>query len=132
MKPDAHHLLLDLYAEWHRLTDIEGAAIGKDEWSSVEQQQLLKRKLQDQIVQTAEQWHAEQGDTEATRARYEREFRSIVTSLVQQESQNHELLCHRRQYLQSSLAALNQSGIRLRGIHRTYAAEGGSSWQSYS
>jgi len=132
MNPDPHHLLLDLYAEWGRLTDLEGAAIGKDEWPSVQQQQVLKRKLQDQIVQTAEQWHAEQGDTAAAQAKYDREFRPIVTHLIQRESQNHELLHQRWDHLKAKVGSLKQAGMRLRGIHRTYAAQGSPSWQSYS
>jgi hypothetical protein len=132
MKTDIHHRLCDLYAEWRRLTDIEGTAIGNEEWSRVEQQQRLKRELQNQIMQTADQWLSEQGETEAACAKYEREFRPIVSNLIQRESQNHELLCERRKHLQSRLNSLKQTGTRLRGIQRTYASAGSSNWQSYS
>lgn len=132
MQKDIHHHLLDLYAEWGRLTEIEGKAIGNDEWASVAEQQLLKKRLQDQIVQTAGQWQSEQGETEVGWAKHEREFRPIISDLIQRESQNHELLCQRREHLQARLGSLKQSGAYLRGIHRTYAASNSSNWQSYS
>jgi hypothetical protein len=131
MNTDIHHVLLNLYTEWRRITDIEGAAIADEEWPRVEQQQLLKRELQNQIMQTANQWLSEQGETEAACANYEREFRPIVTTLIQRETQNHELLCERRQHLQSRMDSLKQTSARLRNV-RSYTTEGSSSWQSYS
>lgn len=135
MKPTAHQVLVDLYAEWRRLTDLEGAAIGADEWPNVARQQQLKRELQDQIVQTTEQWHSEWTATETeadANNRFEQEFRPIVTDLIQRETRNHELICQRRCRAQSQLATLRQSSTRLRGIQRAYSSESSSRWQSYS
>jgi hypothetical protein len=134
MNANAHQLLTELYAEWRRLTDLEGAAIDQDEWPSVSRQQALKQVLRDRIVQTTEQWHLERAgaQTEPTHVHFEREFRPIVTDLIQRETRNHERLCQRRHRVQSDLAALRQSSTRLRGIQRAYATAAGSRWQSYS
>jgi hypothetical protein len=135
MNANAHQLLVELYAEWRRLTDLEGAAIGADEWPNVARQQQLKLELRDQIVQTTEQWHVERAATEtetAANVRFEQEFRPIVADLIQRETRNHEMICERKQRVQSDLAALRQSSTRLRGIQRAYSADTGSRWQSYS
>ncbi len=134
MNANAHQLLVELYAEWRRLTDLEGTAIDHDEWPSVARQQQLKQELRDQIVHTTEQWHLEWAatETETASVRFEREFRPIVADLIQRETRNHELICQRRHRVQSELASLNQSSARLRGIHRAYATDAGSRWQSYS
>jgi hypothetical protein len=134
MNANAHQLLISLYAEWRRLTDLEGTAIGNDEWPDVARQQQLKQELRDQVVQTTEQWHRDWTDaeTETANVRFEREFRPIVADLIQRESRNHELICQRRHRVQSELSSLNQSSARLRGLHRAYASGTGNRWQSYS
>jgi hypothetical protein len=132
MQSNAHHLLLDLYAEWRRLTELEGAAIGRDEWPCVAQQQQLKRGLQTRIIEATESWQRERQDTSGGMEPFEREFRPIVSDLIQMESRNHELLCERRTRTQTALAALDRSASHLRGIGRAYATPEGSRWQSYS
>ena len=132
---NAHQLLVELYAEWRRLSDLEGAAIGADEWPSVARQQQLKQEIRDQIVQTTEQWHVEWAATEtetSASVRFEQEFRPIVADLIQRETRNHEMICERKHRVQSDLTALRQSSTRLRGIQRAYATAAGSRWQSYS
>jgi hypothetical protein len=134
MNAEAHQLLIALYAEWRRLSDLEGNAIGNDEWTDVARQQQLKQELRDRIVQTTERWRREWTDTEAetVNVRFEREFRPIVAELIERESRNHELICQRRRHMQSELSSLNQSSARLRGLHRAYACDTGNRWQSYS
>jgi hypothetical protein len=131
MASSARHRLLDLYAEWRRLSELEGAAIGRDEWPSVAQQQALKRELQGRIVEATEAWSREQEATGGP-ARFEQEFRPIVADLIQLESRNHERLCERRALARAALASLDRSAAQLRGIQKAYAPGGGSCWQSYS
>ncbi len=132
MNSTAHLLLLSLYAEWRRLTEIESAAIGREEWREVEEQQLSKQNLQAQIVRVSDQWHTEQRGPEPAQACFEREFRPIVTDLIQREHHNQGVLGERRSRLQSRLATTNQSASRLRGIQRAYGGDQASRWQSYS
>ena len=134
MNPATRNLLLGLYAEWRRLSDLEGAAIREGDWSGVEQQQLSKQTLRDQIVRTIQRWNTEQEGSEAARSRFETEFRPIVSGLIEQETLNQTLLQEQRQHLDHRLATARQSSSRLRGIQRSYGADAESSsrWQSYS
>jgi len=132
MNTDLHSLLLHLYSEWQRLTEIEGDAIVNDDWPRAGEQQRLKRELQDRIVETGERWHVEQGDKERARRRYELEFRPIVNSLIQRELRNQEVLCQRRRHLESGLTALRQAEVRLRAIPRSPAGERAPAWESFS
>lgn len=68
----AQTILVDLYAEWRRLTEVEGGAIGTGEWSRVERQQSLKQQLKEEIVRATEQFQAEWKEAEADRTAYER------------------------------------------------------------
>lgn len=134
MNANAHQRLTELYAEWRRLTELESTAIGNDEWPSVARHQDQKLALRDEIVQTTEQWHREWADRgpESPHVRFEREFRPVVSDLIQRENRNHELLCQRRHRVQAEISSLRQSSSRLRGIQRAYAGETTSRWQSYS
>lgn len=132
MTSHAHQALLDLYAEWRRLTELEGAAIGRNEWPCVAQQQQLKRGLQTRIVDATEAWNRELAPGAGSLAPFEQEFRPIVTDLIQLESRNHELLCEHRTQARAELATLDRSTAHLRGLHRAYAGGETSRWQSYS
>ena len=131
MAASARHRLLDLYAEWRRLTELEGAAIGRDEWPTVAQQQALKRELQARIVEATELWNRE-AKAGSESARFERELRPVVADLIQLESQNHARLCERREQGRVALASLDRSAAQLRGIQRAYGPGEGTCWQSYS
>lgn len=134
MKATAHQELNDLYGEWRRLTELEGVAIGNDAWSEVARQQEQKLALRDRIVQTTERWHLEWSRMEAepSSVRFEREFRPIVSDLIQRETRNHELICQRQTCVQSEIGALRRSSTRLRGIQRAYVGERSTRWESYS
>jgi hypothetical protein len=132
MNADAHQLLLDLYAEWRRLSELEGAAIGRDKWPCVAQQQQLKRRLQTRIVEATDAWNRQRPALPGASELFETEFRPIVADLIRLESRNHELLCERRQHAHSAVASLGRSAAHLRGITRAYASGDGVRWQSYS
>ena len=132
MNPSAHSRLLGLYAEWRRLSDLEGSAIRDGAWTEVERQQFLKKALRDEIVRTIQQWNAEHAAAESARADFEREFRPVVAGLIEQEQRNQDLLGLQRRDIESGLANAGQSASRLRNVHRTYSAPGSSRWQSYS
>jgi hypothetical protein len=132
MNPDLRHALLDLYAEWRRLTELEGAAIDREEWPVVFQQQQLKRGLQDEIVRVTEAWNHELSAAREGSAPFDRDIRPIIADLIRLESHNHELVCERRQTAHSLRQTLDQSSANLRAIHRAYAPGAAVRWQSYS
>ncbi len=132
MNPNTRNLLLGLYSEWRRLTDIEGSAIREGLWSEVERQQTQKMLIREQLVRAIQQWNAEQEGSELARESFEREFRPIVTGLIEQESRNQVFFAEQRADLQSRMATARQSSTHLRGIARSYGAGQGSRWQSYS
>lgn len=132
MDPATRNLLLGLYAEWRRLTEIEGTAISEGAWPEVDRQQNLKRMLREQLVRTLQRWNSENAESEAARRGFETEFRPIVAELIVQETRNQELLGRQRRDLESRLATVRQSGTRLRGLQRAYGTDAGSRWQSWS
>lgn len=136
MNPGPHQALLDLYQEWRRLTELEGAAIARDEWPAVEEHQRLKRDLRDQIILATQQWHAEGAAAgsgpDSVRASFERYFRPIVADLIALEHRNQQVLGEHRSQMQSRLASASQSTKRLRNLQRSYAPERSPRWQSYS
>lgn len=133
MNANTRNLLLGLYSEWRRLTDLEGEAIREGSWPEVERQQNQKQLLREQIVRAIQQWNAEQdGSADLVRQSFEREFRPIVTGLIEQETRNQQFLADQRESITSRLSAVRQSSTRLRGIQRAYGADSTSRWQSYS
>ena len=132
MIPAARSQLLELYAEWRRLTDLEGEAIRAADWPAVEEQQNLKHALQPRITR-ASIWFREAalaGGLPETQ--FETEFRPVVGELVDLELRNREELCRRREALQADRQSMGQSANRLRGIRRSYTLQPASSWQSWS
>lgn len=132
MNASAHTTLLGLYAEWRRLTELEGTAIRDGAWAEVDRHQTLKQALRDQIIRTIQLWNAEHAPAEAARDTFEREFRPVVSDLIEQEHRNQALLAGQRDHLQSRLASAGQSVSRLRNLHRTYGSPSSPRWQSYS
>ena len=132
MNPDTRNLLIGLYSEWRRLSDLEGEAIRQGAWPDVERHQLLKQALRDQIVRTIHHWNVEHEGSEVARHRFETEFRPIIAGLIEQETRNQEYIQEQRQALESRRAEAHQSSSRLKGIQRRYGSDPGSRWQSYS
>ena len=132
MNASSHTRLLGLYAEWRRLTDLEGSAIREGAWTEVEHQQFLKQAIRDEIVRAIQLWNSEHPAGETARDSFEREFRPVVSSLIEQEQRNQALLSRQREQLESRLGSAGQSVSRLRNIHRTYGSSCTSRWQSYS
>lgn len=135
MNSATRDLLLGLYGEWRRLSDLEAASIRKGDWEEVDHHQTAKQALRDQIVRAIQVWNAEHAVADTARARFEREFRPVVAELIQQETRNQGLLQEQRCEIESRLASARCSSSRLRGLHRSYGSDvsGHSSrWQSYS
>lgn len=128
----AQTLLFDLYAEWRRLTEVEGEAIGSGEWQRVERQQSLKQQLKEEIVQATERLRAEWTEVEREHQAYERRFRPIVDELIVLETRNHRLLSTRRTEARAQLNHLDRTSSNLRGLHRVYGTTAAWRWQSYS
>ncbi len=123
----AEERLFGLYAEWRRLSEVEGQAITAGQWREMERQQNLKEQLKTQIFQAT----VCVTETQAP-ADYERSFRPVVDELILLETRNHELLWTRRQKVQRELEDLSCTRRQLRGIHRAYQSPHGGGWHSYS
>lgn len=132
MNPGTRTQLHDLYAEWRRLTHLEGEAIRLGDWSRVDEQQVLKHALQTRIARAAGCFRQEAAADGLPDSTFETEFRPVVGELVNLELNNREELCRRREALQAERRTIRQTACRLGGIRRSYAAAPSSSWQSWS
>ncbi|MCL5097770.1 MAG: hypothetical protein M1608_09660 [Candidatus Omnitrophica bacterium] len=132
-KPKGPHArLLDLYAQWRRLTEAEGKAIANGQWPEVNRNQACKEQLKEQIVRATGFWLAKWPNPAQQTAEYDRQIRPILAELVMLESNNYELLDAKCQKARAEQGQLDQSVRNLRGLHRAYVPSEPSLWQSYS
>lgn len=132
MNPSTQSQLRDLYAEWHRLTDLEGEAIREGDWGRVDEQQTCKQALQPRIADLARACRQDLAREGRPDSDFEAEFRPAVMELVNLEVRNREELCRRRDALQADRRTMGQSVNRLRGLRQSYRTDAPSTWQSWS
>lgn len=111
------------YQQWRNLSENEGGAIEAGAWTSVEQFQTAKARLQPRIVELSERLDA---------ATHERRFRKVVEELVQLERHNSALLQRQRQDAQGKQQDLDRASRHLRQLHKSYVPPAHTHWQSYS
>jgi len=124
--------LLALYAQWRRLSELEGYAIHEGEWCQVQEKQDLKSLLKEQILTVTESWQTACPDANRWRQEYERQFRPIVTELIQMESRNSELLSQRQMAVRTELERTCAASRNLRGLRTAYTMRSTEQWSSYS
>ena len=124
--------LWDLYGEWKRLTEKEGAAILTGQWSEVRACQRAKEQLQPKIVRLTDELKA--GLTSPTlREEIDLLVRKHVNQLIQLESKNHSILEQHMAELELERASLDETASRLRKVHQSYATPTGAPlWDQYS
>jgi hypothetical protein len=115
--------LNQLYSQWRKLTEEEGAAIGRDAWLEVSQCQAAKLRLQPRIVELSQK---------IAPVVLELEFRKVVDELVELEHRNAEVLRQRRQEVNVELGDCERSSRSLRQLQRLYIPQPRQNWQSYS
>lgn len=114
-----------LFAEWRRLTECEGASIQAAAWDEVLQVQETKKRLQTEILDAehaSAPWSA--ADREARRV--------LVSELILLELRNQDWLGSRRAAAEAERASVEKSRLDLRRLQRSFAPQPSGVWQSYS
>ena len=128
MVMDANAHLLELYQEWKRLTEQEGAAIRASDWVGVRHCQKTKQELQPQIIRATDAAkHAPRREREL-----EGQIRECVNELIRLETRNSETLEKRLEEVEKSRHELDQTSHRLKRVQKSYTGSRGSSWDEYS
>lgn len=112
-----------LYQHWRSLSKDEGAAMEGGAWTSVEQFQTAKARLQPRIVELSQQLDA---------ATHERRFRKVIEELMHLERHNSALLQGRRRNAEAQQQDLDRTSRQLRQLHKSYVPPPRTHWQSYS
>ncbi len=115
--------LAELYAQWRVLTEQEEAGIRQGAWSSVDQCQTAKSRLQPRIEEVSRRV-----DLSLLEAR----FRPLVAELMAMEQRNAALVEEQRGRAQAQIREDNQSCRRLRKLQRLFIPPARLNWQSYS
>ena len=112
-----------LYQQWRSLTEDEGEAIKTSAWTSVEQFQTAKSRLQPRITEVSQRL-----DTTT----HEQKFRVVVEELMRLERRNSALLQRQRQAAEEQKRELDRTSRHLRQLHKSYIPPARTHWQSYS
>jgi hypothetical protein len=124
-------LLWDLYEEWKRLTNAEGAAIKTSDWSEVRRCQTAKKQLQPKIIHLSESAKAE-CLTLADQDRMESQIRDYVNQLILLETKNNDILQSRLEHLTHERSEVDRTTARLRKVQKSYGASRDAIWDRYS
>jgi hypothetical protein len=120
------------YKEWRRLADAEGEAIRTRNWLLADDCQKALRRLQPLIIHYTQEAQNEWKRLGVDPTARENSFRSLITELIQIESQNSVLLEAVRQAARAQLGHLEQAGRTLRQVQRLYAPSPPAAWTSFS
>lgn len=120
--------LLELYREWKRLTEDEGAAIAASNWPAVGACQKAKQDLQPRIIRATDAAkHAPGGGTD-----FEPTIRECVNELIQLEMRNSQELGKRLATAEQEKNGLERTSHRLKQVQKSYSGKRGSVWDQYS
>jgi hypothetical protein len=120
--------LLELYQEWKRLTEKEGAAIIASDWVEVRSCQKQKQQLQPKIIQASDAAKNSPGG----RSEFEAQIRECVNELIQLETRNSEALGKRLEAAEKERSGLDQTSQRLKRVQKSYSGTRESAWDQYS
>lgn len=129
---NADYDLKHSYREWRRLAEAEGEAIRARNWMLVFDCQDALRQLQPRIIRQTEAVRQEWAKLGLDAGAREFELDAIIHSLIELESRNNSLISARRRVAQEELAKLEQAGLTLRRIQRSYAPATAAAWNSFS
>jgi hypothetical protein len=124
--------LNEVLAEWHRLAVAEGKAIREGNWSFVSECQRALCQLRPQIEGLTAKNSRQQVFHTTDHSNRKSATRATVLELIELQRNNLQSLQQRRQRLSAYIESLARTGRRLRGLQRSYAGHGASSWSSYS
>jgi hypothetical protein len=120
--------LLELYQEWKRLTEQEGAAIMASNWTEVRSCQKAKQELQPRIIQATDGAKNAPGE----RSEFEAQIRECVNELIRLETRNSEALGKRLEAAEKEKGGLEQTSQRLKRVQKSYSGQRESAWDQYS
>lgn len=128
----AHQDLLNAYAHWRQLSEVEGSAIEDQCWNVVADCQKSKAVLQSRIVQATER-----AQQECTRSGIDWKemlpgLRTIMNDLIQLETRNSRLLDQVRKAAAAEKAELDLTSQNLRRVQKSYGIHDRAAWHSYS
>jgi hypothetical protein len=112
-----------LYEQWRLLTEEEGAAIDREDWTQVAHCQAAKARLQAHIVDLSGLSRAEVSQGQ---------LRPVLEALLKLEHANQERLAKHRQQAEAQQQDLIRSSRHLRKLHHSYVPPARAHWQSYS
>jgi hypothetical protein len=125
---NANAEILELYQEWKRLTEKEGAAIMASDWVEVRSCQKAKQQLQPKIIQVTDAAKNAPGG----RSECEAQIRECVNELIQLETRNSEALGKRLEAAEKERSGLEQTSQRLKRVQKSYSGTRESAWDQYS
>lgn len=125
-KMSGQKTIWDLYAQWKALTEEEGAAIVKADWTEVRRCQEEKQQLQQQIVRA--EGESAGGSLEAAKAH----LRSMIEELISLEQRNNSALAERLAAVTAQRGELHRRSRTLKQVHQSYVPSSGPVWNSYS
>lgn len=124
--------LNEVLAEWRRLAVAEGKAIREGNWAFVSECQRALCELRPQIDALNGKASQPQAFPAAESSNRKISSRATVLELIELQRNNLQSLQQRRQRLSAYIEGLARTGRTLRGLQRSYAGPGASSWSSYS
>jgi hypothetical protein len=123
--------LWDLYDEWKRLTEKEGAAILASNWAEVRRCQRAKTQLQGRIVQFTDVLKTK-GESPSDQTELNSHIRVRVNELIRLENENQSALSRRMAELHSQRSALDETSTRLGKLRKSYVPAPHPIWNQYS
>lgn len=110
------------------MTEEEGAAIGKSDWTLVRSCQKAKQELQPKIIRATDAAkHAPGGGSE-----FDTRLRECINELIQLETRNSEHLGKRLAAAEQEKNGLERTAHRLKQVQKSYSGSRPSAWDQYS
>jgi hypothetical protein len=129
---NAERELNEAYAEWRRLAETEGQAIGNCNWSIVfacqKALQLLQARISDLTPRAKKEWARPGCD----RAGRERALNATVRELITIQKRNCILLGSLKEVARTRLAELGLASQHLKQLNHSYNLDRSSNWSSFS
>jgi hypothetical protein len=123
--------LWELYQQWKQLTEDEGAAIGKSDWTAVRRCQSAKKKLQPEIIRCTELAKGREVARKAVEA-INAKIRETVNELIMLETRNSETLEKLLAAMKEEHGELHLTSKRLRQVRQSYVPKRPPAWNQYS
>ncbi|MBI5800012.1 MAG: hypothetical protein HZA92_04705 [Verrucomicrobia bacterium] len=129
---NARDHLFSLYEQWRRLSLAESEGIQRSDWAEVRRCQNAKHTLQERIVAATDALKVEQAALHCDPCEAETAIRTVVSRLMELESQNSQQLSQQRVRAEGEQAGVDKAEQNLRQLSRAYGQPRETGWQNYS